>query len=105
MEEKTPIGYPEIDKPWLKYYVASPKYVGDLTSKTLYEAYMHANQDNLDSLAIVTMDGGFRYTHREIQNMVDLAAGGFATLGIGKNSKVGIMLNNTIEDNVMMLGS
>ncbi len=103
MKEKKLTGYPSIDKPWLKYYIIPPKYIGDLTTKTLYEAYIHANQDNLDSLAIVTMDGGFRYTHRELRNMIDLAAGGFEKLGICEGSKVGIMLNNTVEESVSLL--
>ncbi len=75
----------------------------ELKLTTLYQSYCKANKDNLDSLAIITMDGGYRYTHGELLNMVDLVAGGFSKLGITRNSKVGIMLNNTIEEAVSLL--
>lgn len=101
--EKKMTGYPSIDKPWLKYYTVPPGYVGQLDNATLYEAYVAANRDNLDGLAIIMMDGGHRYTHRELINMIDLAANGFSKMGIGLNSRVGIMLNNTVEEAVSLL--
>lgn len=100
---KNMTGYPSIDKPWEKYYISPPDYIGSLSSVTLYEAYVHANRDNLDSLAIVTTDGDCRYSHRELLGMVDLAAAGFSKIGIGHNSRVGIMLNNTVEEAVSLL--
>lgn len=103
MEEKKLTGYPSIDKPWISHYVTPPKYIGDIRNTTLYEAYTHANQDNLDALAIVSMDGGFRYTHRDLYQMIDLAAGGFSKLGITEGAKVGIMLNNTVEETISLL--
>ncbi len=86
-----------------KFYVIPPEFCADLTSLTLYEAYKKANKDNMYSLAIVTMDGAYRYTHRELLNMIDLASGGFTKLNISKNSRVGIMLNNTVEEAVSLL--
>lgn len=96
-------GYPSIDKPWKKHHISPPDYIGSLSGVTLYEAYVNANRDNLDSLAIVTMDGDCRYSHRELLGMVDLAAAGFSKMGIGYNSRVGIMLNNTVEEAVSLL--
>lgn len=88
---------------WSQYYISIPEYVGDLSSSTLYEAYVYANRDNWDSLAIISMDGGFRYTHGELKTMVDLAAGGLWKMGIRKNHKVGLILNNTVEEAVSLL--
>lgn len=101
--EKKLTGYPSIDKPWEKYYITPPECAEKLENGTLYEAYVAANRDNLDGLAIIMMDGGHRYTHRELINMVDLAANGFSNMGVGLNSRVAIMLNNTVEEAVALL--
>ena len=91
------------EAPWSGYYVSLPEYIGDLTAKTLYGAYVHANRDNTDALAICSMDGRLRYTHGELKEMTDLAAGGFWKMGIRKGSKVGLILNNTVEEAVSLL--
>lgn len=85
------------------HYKNPPEYVSDLSETTLYDAYKRANKDNLDSLAIITMDGGYQYTHRELIDMIDLAASGFSKLGVKEDSKIGIMLNNTVEEAVSLL--
>lgn len=103
MEELNIAKLRTIENTWSKYYVSAPEYVGDLSAVTLYEAYIHANQNNWDSLAIISMDGGHRYKHGELKNMIDLAAGGFWKLGIRKRAKVGLMLNNTVEEAVSLL--
>lgn len=86
-----------------QYYINAPEYVGDLSSVTLYDAYVHANRDNWDSLAIISMNGELRYTHGELKNMIDLAAGGFWKLGFRQGARVGIILNNTVEEAVSLL--
>lgn len=86
-----------------KYYKNVPEYVGDLSSVTLYDAYIQANRDNWDSLAIISMNGELRYTHGELKNMINLAAGGLWKMGIRKGSRVGLILNNTVEEAVTLL--
>lgn len=92
-----------VDDAQTSHYISPPQYVGDLTEATLYEAYTHANKNNWDALAITSMQGDATYTHRELLNMIDLAAAGFSKLGVNRYSKVGIMLNNSIEEAVALL--
>ena len=92
-----------MDKPWEKYYVSPPESLEQIADMTLYEAYVKANSDHLDELAMISMDTKNRYTHREIVRMVDLAAAGFSEMGIKDSDRVGILLNNTVEDAVCLL--
>ncbi len=91
------------DRPWAKNYILPPDYAEMLSSLSLYEAYIKANENHLDELAIFTMDTKFRYTHRDLIKMIDLAAAGLSQMGITYNDRVGILLNNTVEDAVSLL--
>lgn len=83
-------------------YIEPPSYIGDISNATLYEAYVNANKDNLDNVAIYTMDGKI-YRHRELCRMIDSAAIGFRNMGIREGDKIGILINNVIEETVSLL--
>lgn len=88
---------------WEKYYITPSENADMQMEETLYASYVKANRNYMNELAIITADGKHKYTHGELLNMVDLAAGGFAQMGIGRNDRVGILLNNTIEMPVTLL--
>ena len=77
--------------------------INNFACSSLYDAYVNANIDNLENLAIIAMDGNTKYSHKELLNMVNSATIGFWSIGIGNTSKVGILTNNTIEEAVSLL--
>lgn len=73
----------------------------DLES-TLYENYRKVAEKHLDEIAIYINTTKEAYTNRELLQMIDEAAAGFKAKGIGENSKVGVMLNGSVEEAVTL---
>lgn len=88
---------------WENYYITPSENADMSMERTLYASYVKANQNYGNELAIITSDGKQKYTHKELLNMIDLAAGGFVQMGIGYNDRVGILIGNTIELPVTLL--
>ena len=57
----------------------------------------------LDDIAVFEYATKTPYTHRQLRAMIIEASKGLTALGIGENSKVGIMLNGSIEEAVLFL--
>lgn len=85
MEDKIQIGYPSIDKPWLKYYTED-QINTPLPHMTAYEYLKTQNADRLDYTAIDSEVGCF--TYGELFAQIDATAKALWTMGIQKGKNV-----------------
>ena len=83
-------------------YVEKPTRKLDL-NKSLYENYTDYAQEHLDEMAVYIDETKKAYTHREILDLIDIAACGLEKMGIEKGDIVAIMLDGSIEEIVMPL--
>jgi len=96
-----PIGYASLDKPWLKYY--SEEHVNaEIPHMTAYEYLKECNKDNMDLMAIDSMEG--KYTYRELFDMIDNTANSLYAMGIEKGKKVMMMLPPISFESVLFYG-
>ena len=86
--------------PWIKWYSDDQGF--DL-KETLYNTFVLRAQNRLDKVALFINETGDKYTYQDILNLADVAAGGFSRLGITVGSKIGILLNGTVEEAVSLL--
>jgi len=80
-----PVGYPSIDKPWLKCYQEDLIYF-NLPDKTVYEFVLDANQDNMDNTALEFY--GNKITYKKFFKKVNEAEKTFRKLGIKQGDVV-----------------
>lgn len=80
-----PVGYPSIDKPWLKYY--DEKYIkSDMPKQTIYRYTMNSIKDYPSDVVIDWL--GFEITTKQFIEEVDKAANSFASMGVKKGDIV-----------------
>lgn len=91
-----------LDKPWISNYPEKPIKVID-TKETLYKTYKEASKGREKEIAIIIPDTEEVYTHEELLSLIDATANALTKYGIGPNSIIGAMLNNTIEEPVFCL--
>lgn len=91
-----------IDKPWTPRF-QKHEYSNIELCETLYKNYIKASEEHLDELAIYEVKTNQILTHRELRNKIDTAAAGFIDIGLNENSKVGSLMNNSIDDTVNFL--
>lgn len=89
-----PVGYPSIDKSWLKYYTEE-NLNAEYRGQTFYEFLYNNNQDNLDGVAL-------RYTNiditfRQLFEKIDECAKSLIAMGVGAGDTVGICAPTTPE--------
>lgn len=90
-------GYPSIDKPWLKYYDegADKK---PIPEKTLYEALVDNNKDNLDNIAFICADrDNQEITYREFIDKVDDICKALIALGVKEGDEIITTFKNSVE--------
>ena len=80
-----PVGYPYIDKPWLKQYEKDDIHF-DLPNKTVYEYVYDANQDNLENVALEYY--GRKITYKEFFLRIAETEKAFRSIGIKKGDTV-----------------
>jgi len=81
-----------LDRPWYKHYVGdTPKEI-TLPEGPLYKYLDRAAEEYPDNLALFYE--GVKINYRELKELVDRAANGFAKLGVKKGDTVAIMLIN-----------
>ncbi len=85
-----------------KWYSATSEATIDL-KETLYNTFLFRAKTRPDRIALFISESGERYTYGEIIKLIDAAAGGFSQLGVSIGSKVGILLNGTVEETVSLL--
>ena len=82
-----PVGYPSIDKPWLKYY--DEEYIkSDMPKKTIYRYTMDNIKDYPDDVVIDWL--GFNITTKQFIDQVEKTANSFASMGVKKGDVVTI---------------
>ena len=84
-----PTGYASIDKPWLKYY-SEEHIMAEIPHMTAYEYLKKCNENNMDLLAIDSMEG--QYTYKDVFDIVDQIANSLYAMKIEKGKKVMMML-------------
>ena len=92
-----PVGYPSIDKPWLKFYSDETlfKYPKEVN---LYEFLKDSSKEIMDDKAISYMGKlGRQLTFKQLFDEVDTLAKSFMELGIKKGDIVTVSLANTPE--------
>lgn len=79
------LGYPSIDKPWLKYY--DKEVINfDLPNKSVYEFAFEANQDNMNNIALEYF--GKKIKYKDFFKKVDDTEKAFRRYGIKKGDIV-----------------
>ena len=89
-----PVGYPTIDKPWLKYY-SEAAISSDLPKMTTYNYIKSKNSGNLDKVAIEYF--GNQLTYHQLIKKIDECAAALTSLGIKKGDIVTICMPTTPE--------
>ena len=66
--------------------------------RSMYKEYKKNVRHILDEIAVYEAKTGHSYTHRQIIDMVDKASLGLIARGINQDSKIGMILNGSIEE-------
>ena len=89
-----PVGYPSIDKPWLKYYsVENINY--DIPKCTCYEFLYENNKDHLDNVAIDYY--GKKITYKELFENIEKTKKSLEGIGVKKGDIVSLVAVHTPE--------
>ena len=89
-----PVGYPSIDKPWLKYYSEAAIY-SEMPKMTCYEYLRKCNEKYLDRIALRYF--GRKFTFRELFENIDKVAHSLKSMGVKENDIITISLPNIPE--------
>jgi len=81
-----------LDRPWYKHYVGNTPKEITLPEGPLHKYLDRAAEEYPDNLALFYE--GVKINYRELKELVDRAANGFAKLGVKKGDTVGLMLIN-----------
>jgi len=93
-------GYASIDMPWLKYYKNEKT---DIPNKTLYQALIDNNIDNLDAVAFVCADKNDQeITYRKFISDIDKMANAFNNLGLKQGDEIVGSFKNSYESVVLV---
>ncbi len=82
----------DIPRPWLKSYPQGIDWNARITPRPLFDLLDRAVAEYPDNPCVNFR--GKRYRYSEIADLVDRAAKGFQSLGVGRGIKVGLMLPN-----------
>ena len=89
-----PVGYPSIDKPWLKYYEDS--YIDtDIPQMSVYRYLYEQNKDHLSDIALSYY--GRKITFKELFDNIEKTAMSLKAMGVRLGEIVTILMPNTPE--------
>lgn len=94
MDNKMLIGYPSVDKPWLKYYSDEAE-KAPFPKCTMYEYAYDKNCNSLDDIAFLYF--GNEISFRSFFESIKITANAFASKGIRSGDNVTIMSMHTPE--------
>lgn len=89
-----PVGYPSIDKPWLKYY-SKENIDYDIPKCTCYEFLYENNKDHLDNIAIDYY--GKKITYKELFDNIKKTKKSLESIGVKKGDIVSLVAVHTPE--------
>lgn len=89
-----PVGYPSVDKPWLKHYSKSSLEI-DLPKIKAYDLIYRNNKDNLKDVAIEFMDK--KVTYGELFSKIEDTAKALKQLGVKKGDIVTMAMATSPE--------
>jgi len=92
-------GFPDKDKPWLKFY-SEDAILSCAPNKTMYQFLYENNKDHLSDIAISYF--GLKITYGELFENIDLIAKSLIANGIGKGDSVAISAPTTPESLYML---
>lgn len=93
-----PVGYPSIDKPWLKYYREEP--IKEINpNQTIYE--MVFNQDDLNKIAVSYL--GTSWSYKKLKEEVDKYASALKLSGVEVGDIILVGVSNSLESLVNLL--
>ncbi len=95
------VGVPSIDKPWLKYY-KEEELNNSIPNMNVIEYIKYQNKDNLDNIAIDSIEG--KYTYREMFQMNDMVTASLSKMGVKKGDNVLVMLPNISFEDFLFYG-
>ena len=84
-----PVGYPSIDKPWLKYY-DEKDVLDEIPKRRMYEDLLEYNKKNMNNIAIEYY--GTKITYKEVFTNIDKVASALANDGVKKGDVVSLCL-------------
>lgn len=79
------IGYPSIDRPWLKYYSDEAK-KAKIPECTIYDYLWESNREHLDSVALNYF--GYKIPYKKMFEEINKVAQAFANLGIKEGDTI-----------------
>ncbi len=85
MEEKKLMGYPSIDKPWLKYY-SEEALRAELPAGSMFDYVFRRNAEHPNDIALVYY--GNKISYQALFEKIDRCASGFSHLGVKKGDVV-----------------
>ena len=94
MEEKTLVGYPSIDKPWLKYYSDEALSIPPVEC-TVYENIYRNNSAHLSDVALEYF--GRKITYKKVFEQVEKTKRAFEAYGVKKGDRVIMFTSSTPE--------
>ena len=89
-----PVGYPSIDKPWLKHY-PEKAITTDVAKVKAYDLILNNNKDHLDDVALIYL--GNKITYRDFFRNVDASVKAFREKGVKKGDVVTMAMATTPE--------
>ena len=89
-----PVGYSEVDKPWLRFYT-DEEILGDVPRLTCYEALYTNNKDRMNEKAFEYL--GRNYTYGEFFELIEKAKKALVSTGVKKGEVVTICSITTPE--------
>lgn len=92
--EKKLMGYPSIDKPWLKYY-GNEDAAQIFPKQTLFEHIFDRNKENLNQTALNYF--GVKISYKKLFAKIDLVAKSFVQMGVKQGDIVSFCMPTTPE--------
>lgn len=83
------MGYPSIDKPWLKYYSEAAMRVSP-PKCSIYDNIYNSNRDYQDDVALIYF--GKKITYKQLFAQVDKTAKALASCGVKRKDNVALCM-------------
>ena len=89
-----PVGYPSIDKPWLKYY-NDESLLTSIPKLKAYDYIVERNKNNLNNIAIEFMD--VTITYEQLFDRINETAKALLNIGVKKGDKITVAMATSPE--------
>ena len=109
-ELQQPVGYPSIDKPWLKYYDRDFS-EDEIPNKSIYQFALESNIDNMNKTAIDMriskndFSKGIKLSYKDLFNAIEKSGKASSAIGVRQDEIVPFILPNVPEARILVYSS